>query len=103
MLFKRSFALVTLISFSDTTKYCKHLSNNQLTKILIKTTKNIKSLWKFIIPSIVGVAGSWNDNCQGSAASAKHKLLSLKIKTLNKNKVKKEDRNLNKFKFIIKK
>ena len=42
----------------------------QETKIEITQIKNIKSWCKFIIPSIIGVAGSWKPNCQFSVESA---------------------------------
>jgi hypothetical protein len=56
-------------------------------KIATKVIKNIKLLWNSIIPSIVGVAGSWNPNCQGSATSkntgnAKTLIISPSTKTI---------------------
>ena len=48
---------------------------NHMTKTQITIKKNIKSWWKVIIPSITGVAGSWNPSCQGELASMFEKLV----------------------------
>jgi len=54
----------------------QHFISNQLTKIKTPIKINITWLWKLIIPSITGVAGTWNVNCQETAASEKEFLLS---------------------------
>jgi hypothetical protein len=40
-----------------------------VTKIEITHTKNIRSWCRLIIPSMIGVAGSWKLTCQFSGAS----------------------------------
>jgi hypothetical protein len=45
------------------------LKSKYNTKIQIMTRKNITSWWRSTIPSIIGVAGSWNPNCHGCTES----------------------------------